>query len=178
MYHVGVLSFGCLSILRAVFLLLSQKQPQHGGQIRAGTSQQRLPEDRMAVIAGLRCVIEISQRYILLLDGDIGLRNLRRRRCRRRLRCRRFRFRLCGRSVYVGKHDGSIGFHCSVSGIAAHRILGDGVDDLTAFLVLIKVGEAPLPAVRLGDGLGVDLCAIGEQMDGDGGGTLAVLVTG
>ena len=69
-----------------------------------------------------------------------------------------------------------------VRGIAFHRVLGDGVDDLNAAvsvlvdLVLRQFAEVPRPAIVLGHGRAGDLFAVGKQMDGDTLRTLPVLV--
>ena len=82
-----------------------------------------------------------------------------------------------GRSVLVGDRLGA----CDVGGsggVALDGILLDGIDDLGAVIfVLGQVREAVLPAVGLVQGhrlAGID--PVGEQVHGDGGGTLAVLV--
>ena len=52
--------------------------------------------------------------------------------------------------------------------VAAHRILGDGVDDLLALrTILVQIGEGPAPAVRLGNDLAAYAHAVRLQMDGD-----------
>ena len=68
------------------------------------------------------------------------------------------------------------------SGVVSHRILGDGVNDLLAALVVLvelvlgQVGEAVLPFVSGGHLLGFLHGAVSQQVDGDLGGTLAILV--
>ena len=76
-------------------------------------------------------------------------------------------FRLVGVGHVVAGHLGSV---------SGHFILGDGVNDLLAFLVLIKVVECPLPAVSSRHRLGFKHIAVSQQVDGDALGTLAVLV--
>ena len=65
-------------------------------------------------------------------------------------------------------------------GIARHDILGDGIDDLLATLVLRQLAEIPGPVFLFSHDLAGDLRpALGSgfpQADGDGVGTLAVLV--
>ena len=83
-----------------------------------------------------------------------------------------------------GQRDGSlVGVGHVVAGdggrVAGDGILGDGVDDLGAgSVVLRQIGPLIGPVVGRGDDLvlAVELCAVGQQVDGDAGGSGAVAV--
>ncbi len=79
-----------------------------------------------------------------------------------------------------GLGDGRIGDAIAVDlrrVVAGHLILGNRVDDCGALVaVLRQAGEAPGPAFVLGDGLGIDLRAVCEQVHGNARRALAVLV--
>ncbi len=61
-------------------------------------------------------------------------------------------------------------------GIALHRSLFHGVDDLCAVVEFGQISKAPGPVLGCGDGLGGNHIAISQKVDGDGGGTNAILV--
>ena len=60
--------------------------------------------------------------------------------------------------------------------VAFNGILGDGVADFHAVCELGHIMKAPCPVILGGDDLGGNFLAVGQQIDGDGLGTDAVLV--
>ena len=89
-----------------------------------------------------------------------------------------------GRHVGIDQRHGGSGLglvpnqFLAGGGVAFHSAFLDGVSDLLTLLVLVEVGEAPLPAL-LGVGGGVlEGLAILQQVDGDAAGTQAVLIVG
>ena len=60
--------------------------------------------------------------------------------------------------------------------VIGHCVFSDGVLNLSAVFILIQIGETPLPVIICGDGLGIFLGIADHQIDGDGLGTLAVLI--
>ena len=79
--------------------------------------------------------------------------------------------------VDFGRNMGIGHIHAADScGVAIDRFLADGVVDYLAVCVLVNIAEGPCPAVVSSDNLRCNLLAIGQQVDGDGGGTNAVLV--
>ena len=89
-----------------------------------------------------------------------------------------------GRRMLVDQRHGSSGLglvpdqFLAGGGVAFHIAFLDGVSDLLALLVLVEVGEAPLPLSFLGGGGVHEGFAILQQVDGDAVGTQAVLIVG
>ena len=83
------------------------------------------------------------------------------------------------RRVAVGDGDeASFLIGLDLGGVFRHLIFGHGVGDQLAASIGIQIGEAELPvAVHVGSHLSLlDLGAVSQQVHGDAGGTLAILV--
>ena len=89
-----------------------------------------------------------------------------------------------GRRVGVDQRHGGFGLglvpdQFLAGGLVAfHSDLVDAVSDLLTLLVLVEVGEAPLPAILSGSGGVLEGLVILQQVDGDAVGTQAVLIVG
>ena len=89
-----------------------------------------------------------------------------------------------GRHVGIDQRHGGSGLvsiphqFLAGGGVASHSDLFDAISDLLTLLVLVEVGEAPLPAILGGSGGVLEGFAVLQQVDGDALGTQAVLIVG